>query len=326
MRVSLILGALCVALLGTSLFVGAGSVPILDTIRAYAGRGDPLVVLVMHEIRLPRALLAAMIGAGLGYCGAAIQGFLRNPLAEPGVIGISGFAALGAVLALQSGLVATLPLSLPAAGLVGAATAVALLLVLAGPGANTTTLILSGIALSAASGALISLVLNLVDNPFAANEVSFWLMGSLADRSMEHVRVSVPFFAIGAWLIWRERSSLDALALGDEAAATMGVDLRQLRFRLVLGTACIVGAATAVAGVIGFVGLVVPHILRPLTNGLPSRLLLPSALGGAALTLAADIAVRVIAPGRDLKLGVLTALIGTPVFLHLVWKSRSAGP
>lgn len=323
MRLILSLAALCLVLFFASLFVGSGQVPFADSLRGFLGRGDPLIVLVMQELRLPRALLAVLIGASLGLAGAGLQGFLRNPLAEPGIVGTSGFAALGAVLSLQTGLAVTFPMALPLSALCGAVLSVLLLLGLAGPGARTTTLILSGVALSAAVGAAVSLVLNLSPNPFAANEVMFWMMGSLADRSMQHVAVALPILALGALLIWSARKGLDALTLGEETAISMGVDLRSLRLKLILGTACLSGAATSVAGMIGFVGLVVPHLLRRATGGLPSRLLLPSAIGGAALILAADIAVRLILPGRDLKLGVLTALIGTPVFLHLIWKSRA---
>lgn len=322
MKLNLGLSLLVAALVVLSLFSGAGNVPISETIAAYIGRGDPLVVMVMQELRLPRAALALIIGSSLGLAGAAMQGFMRNPLAEPGLVGTSGFAALGAVLALQTGLVAMIPMALPLMALTGAGLAVVLLLVLAGPGAQTSTLILSGVALSAAAGALVSLTLNMVRNPFAANEITFWLMGSLADRSFQHVWLSLPFILLGAGLVWRTRRGLDALALGEETAQSMGLNVRSLRLQLIVGTACLAGAATAVAGMIGFVGLVVPHVLRRVTGGMPSRLLLPSALGGAALILAADIAVRVLLPGRDLKLGVLTALLGTPVFLHLVWKSR----
>lgn len=323
MKLILALLALCALLFCGSLFVGSGSVPFLESLRAYLGRGDPLVVLVMQELRLPRALLAVLIGASLGLAGAGMQGFLRNPLAEPGIVGTSAFAALGAVISLQAGLAAAFPMALPLAALGGAFLSAFLLVALSGPGTRTTTLILLGVALSAAAGAMVSLALNLSRNPFAANEVMFWMMGSLADRSFQHVTVALPFLAAGAALIWSSRKGLDALSLGEETALSMGVDVRRLRLKLILGTACLSGAATSVAGLIGFVGLVVPHLLRRATGGMPSRLLLPSALGGAALILAADIAVRVILPGRDLKLGVLTALIGTPVFLHLIWKSRA---
>lgn len=324
MKLILTLAGLCVLLLLAALFIGSGSISPVDTLRALAGEGDPLIGLVIRELRLPRALLALVIGASLAVAGAAMQGFLRNPLAEPGIVGTSGFAALGAVLALQSGLAAAFPLALPVSALVGAGIAVVALLTLVGRGASSTTLILSGVALSAASGAMVSLVLNMVRNPFAANEVMFWLMGSLADRSFEHFWLALPFLSLGCVIIWKARAGLDALSLGEETAATMGIDVARLRILLVLATACLSGAATAVAGMIGFIGLVVPHLLRRATGAMPSRLLIPSALGGAALLLAADVGVRVLLPGRDLKLGVLTALLGTPVFLHLVWKSRGS--
>ncbi|RRH72054.1 FecCD family ABC transporter permease [Falsigemmobacter faecalis] len=322
MKLILALATLCAGLTLMSLFVGSGNVALRETIWAYFGAGDPLVVLVMQELRLPRAALALLIGAALGFAGAAMQGFLRNPLADPGIVGTSAFAALGAVIALQTGIVALFPMALPLMALGGALISVLALLALAGRGARTTTLILSGVALSSAAAALVSLVLNLSPNPFAANEITFWMMGSLADRSFRHVSVALPILLLGAMLIWRSRKGLDALSFGEETALSMGVNVRRLRLQLILGTACLSGAATAVAGMIGFVGLVIPHLLRRVTGGMPSRLLLPAALGSGALILAADIAVRIILPGRDLKLGVLTALLGTPVFLHMVWKSR----
>ncbi|MBD3786969.1 MAG: iron ABC transporter permease, partial [Sphingomonadales bacterium] len=183
-------------------------------------------------------------------------------------------------------------------------------------------LILTGVALSALATALTSLVLNLSPNPFAANEIIFWMMGSLADRSFAHVALAAPFMALGWVLLGRLGRGLEALTLGEEAAASMGIDLKRLRLALVFGTAASVGAATAVAGAVGFVGLVVPHVLRPLVGARPAALLPASALGGAVLVLAADIAVRVVLPGRDLKLGVLMALVGAPVFLHLIWRLR----
>jgi len=320
-----LLAALVMALFAVSLLVGpAGLTPA----RALAAliRGEGLAeTLVMREIRLPRALLAVMIGASLGLAGAAMQGYLRNPLAEPGLIGVSGSAALGAVLALHTGLAASFALGLPLAALTGAAAAVGLILLLAGPGGSSITLILAGIAVSAMAGALTSLVLNLSPNPFAASEIIFWMMGSLADRSMLHVLLALPLMAVGWALLASLGRGLDALTLGEDAAATMGISLRRLRLTLVAGVACVVGAGTAVAGAIGFVGLVVPHILRPLVGAQPSKLLSASALGGAAMVLAADIAVRLILPERDLKLGVLTAIVGAPLFLHLIYRTRREG-
>ena len=307
-----------------SLLIGPAAVPVRDSLSALIlGDGGPMT-LVMRELRLPRAVLAAAIGAGLGLSGAVMQGYLRNPLAEPGLLGVSGAAALGAVLALQTGLAAALVLALPLAGLAGAFVAVLMLALLAGPAGGALTLILAGIGVSALSGAALALVLNLSPDPFAAQEIVFWLMGSLADRSWSHVALALPFIALGSALLLSQSRALSALTLGEDAAATLGVDLGRLRLAVLLGTAAVVGAATAVAGAIGFIGLMVPHVLRRATRGDPARLLPVSALGGAALLLAADIAVRLILPGRDLKLGVLLAILGAPFFLMLILRTRFA--
>lgn len=322
MRLFLALGALVAALFFASLLVGPAGLGLGDSLAAlFSGQGGA-VVLVMQEIRLPRALLGLMAGAALGLSGAAMQGYLRNPLAEPGLIGVSASAALGAVLSLQTGLAGLFALALPLAGLAGAAVAVLLILALAGPRGGALALILAGVAISALAAALTSLVLNLSPNPFAAMEIIYWMMGSLADRSMDHVWLAAPFMAVGLALLASLGRSLDALTLGEDAAASMGVNLMRLRLVVIFGTALAVGASVSVAGSIGFVGLVVPHVLRPLVGAQPSRLLPASALGGAAMVLAADIAVRLIAPDQDLKLGVLTALIGAPFFLHLIWRLR----
>ena len=320
------LAAVVTALFLASLLVGPVPLAPGTALAALAGRGDPLLVLVMQELRLPRAILGAAVGASLGLAGAAMQGYLRNPLAEPGLIGTSGTAALGAVLAIQTGLAAAVPLALPLSALAGAALSVALVLTLAGPHGGALAVILAGIAISALAGAANALVLNLAPNPFAANEIIFWMMGSLADRSMLHVQIALPVMAAGALILARTGPALRALSLGEDAAASLGVSLRALRLRLALGTAALVGAATAVAGTVGFVGLVVPHLLRRAVGGDPARLLPASALGGAAMVLAADIAVRVIVPERDLKLGVLTALIGAPFFLRLILRLRREAP
>lgn len=322
-RVLIALLTLLVAVLFmASLLVGPAAIGLGSSIAALFGDEGEAAVLVMQEIRLPRAILGAMIGASLGLSGAALQGFLRNPLAEPGLIGVSSSAALGAVLAIYTGLAAVFPLALPLAALAGAVIAVMILLGLTGPRGDTLTLILAGVALSALAGALTSLALNLSSNPFAALEIVFWLLGALTDRSMTHVWLAAPFMLIGWALLAGLGRGLDALTLGEEASASLGIRLDRLRLAVVLGTAASVGAATAVAGAIGFVGLVVPHLLRPLVGGRPSRLLLASALGGAAMLLAADVAVRVITPGQELKLGVLTALVGAPFFLWLILKRR----
>ena len=321
MRVLLPLAALCAAMMLASLLIGPAGAGLAESLQALWS-GDGALGLVMREIRAPRAVLGFMVGASLGLSGAAMQGYLRNPLAEPGLIGVSASAALGAVIALQTGFATAFALALPVAALAAALVAVGLIALMAGPGGGSLALILAGVAISALAGALTSLVLNLSPNPFAANEIVFWMMGSLADRSWLHVAIAAPVMAAGAALLAGTGRGLDALTLGEDAAASLGINLRGLRLRVVLGVAAMVGAATAVAGAVGFVGLVVPHLLRGTVGGRPGRLLAASALGGAALVLAADIAVRVVLPGRDLKLGVVMALIGAPVFLQLIWRQR----
>jgi iron complex transport system permease protein len=325
MRLALVLSALTATLFTAALVVGPANIGMGDSLRALLHDDGGPITLVMREIRLPRALLALMIGGALGLAGAAMQGYLRNPLADPGLIGVSGSAALGAVLAIQTGLAAAVAFALPMAALAGALVGVFLVLVLAGPRGSSLTLILAGIAISALAGAFTSLVLNLSPNPFAANEIVFWMMGSLADRSMVHVWIALPLIATGAVILASMARALDALTLGEDAAQAMGVNLTRLRLKLIFGTAAVVGASTAVAGAIGFVGLVVPHLLRPFVGAQPGRLLWASAFGGATMVLAADIAVRVILPARDLKLGVVTALVGAPLFLHLIYRTRRDG-
>lgn len=305
-----------------SLLTGPAGFGPGESLRALiSGQGDA-VTLVMREIRLPRAILAVLVGVSLGLSGAALQGYLRNPLAEPGLIGVSGSAALGAVIALHSGLAASFAMALPLAALTGALISTILILLLAGPRGSSMTLILAGIAISALAGALLSLALNLSPNPFATAETVFWLLGSLADRSFTHVWIALPFMVIGWLLLLSLSRPLNALTLGEDAASALGIRLDRARLSLILGIAACVGAATAVAGAIGFVGLVVPHVLRPFVGAQPGQLLPASALGGAALVLAADIATRLILPERDLKLGVLMAIIGAPLFLHLIYKTR----
>jgi iron complex transport system permease protein len=324
-RYRLLIAALALAALALfllSLTVGPAAIAFGDSIAALFGGEASEIGLIMREIRLPRAVLGLMVGATLGLSGAVLQGYLRNPLAEPGLLGISAMASLGAVLAIYTGLAAAFMLALPLLALAGAVLAVLVLRALAGARGNSLLMILAGIAVSSFAGAMTSLALNLSPNPFAALEIMFWMLGSLTDRSMTHVWLAAPFILAGWAMLASLGRSLDALTLGPETAASMGVDMRRVQFLAVFGTAASVGAATAVTGAIGFVGLVVPHVLRPLVGGRPSRLLLASALGGACVVLAADVLVRLIAPARDLKLGVLTAIVGAPFFLWLVYRTR----
>ncbi len=325
-RLALSLSGLVALLFVASLLIGPAGIGPGAALHALVFGGETALTLVMREIRLPRALLAAFVGASLGLAGAAMQGYLRNPLAEPGIVGVSASAALGAVIAIHTGIAATAALALPLAALAGAGLAVTLLALIAGPRGTTLTLILAGIAVGAMATALTSLVLNLSPNPFAANEIVFWMMGSLADRSFTHVALALPVMLPGWLLLLSTARALDALTLGEDAAEALGVNLVRLRLTLVTGVAASVGAATAVAGAIGFVGLVVPHLLRRFVGAEPGQLLWASALGGAAMVLAADIAVRLILPEKDLKLGVLMALVGTPLFLHLIWRMRREVP
>lgn len=279
--------------------------------------------IILSEIRFPRAMLGLLVGASLGISGAALQGYLRNPLAEPGLIGISGGAALGAVLSIHLGIAAGFALLLPLAGLAGAALATVLVFLLAGERSGPVTLILAGVAVSSLSLALMSLALNLSRNPFAAAESIFWMMGSLADRSTLQLWLAGPLIVAGCALLLRVGRTLDALTLGEDVAATMGHDLARTRRHVVAGTALAIGAATAVTGIIGFVGLIVPHILRPHVDSRPSRLLLSSGLASAALLLAADTLLRLVAPWVEVRIGVLTALLGAPFFLWLVLRLRA---
>lgn len=307
-----------VAAFALSVGLGSAHIPPLRVLAALAGRGDPVERAILTELRLPRAVLGLAVGAVLGLSGAALQGYLRNPLAEPGVLGASNGAALGAVAALYFGLADLHPLLLPALGVAGALGALALLFALAGRAESPLTLILAGVAVSTAAGAGISLALNLSPNPFAALEIATWLLGSLEDRSFRHVAVALPCVALGALLLGAEGRALDALTLGEDGAAALGADLRRTRARLLLGVGVGVGGAVAVSGAIGFVGLIVPHLVRPLTDRSPSAALWPSAAAGAALLTLADVAVRVIPTTNELRLGVVTAFLGVPVFLvHL---------
>jgi iron complex transport system permease protein len=307
-----VLMGLLVGLAGLSMLVGP------------AGFGVPTraTSTILMEIRLPRTILAILVGGGLALSGAVLQGYLRNPLAEPGIIGIAGGAGLGAVVAIHSGASAVFAMALPVGGLAGAATAMLAVLLLAGSRGGGLSSILAGVAVASLASALISGVLSLSRNPFAAVEIIFWLLGSLGDRSLVHVWLAAPFIVIGMGVLLRQGPALDALTLGTDVATNLGIDAGRLRLAVVAGTTLAVGAATAVAGTIAFVGLIVPHVLRPLVGHVPSRLLPASLVGGAVLLLAADVILRVVTPAGELRLGVVTALIGTPFFVWLVARTR----
>lgn len=305
--------------------VTLGAVPISPErlLAVLMGGGDDIARTILIDLRLPRMILGLLVGGMLGLSGAALQGYLRNPLAEPSVLGASNAAALGAVCALYFGLAQMHVLALPLLAILAGMIAIGGLFLLAGPSESPLTLILAGIAIATLAGAGISLSLNLSPNPFAAMEIMSWLMGSLENRSYVHVLTALPCIAIGAVLLIADGRTLDALTLGEDGAQALGVDLKWARLRLMLGVAIGVGGAVAVSGSIGFVGLIVPHLIRPLTDRSPSAILLPSMLGGAVLLTFADIGVRLIPTTNELKLGVLTAMLGVPVFLvHLMRERR----
>jgi len=281
--------------------------------------------LIVAELRLPRAVLAVLVGATLGISGAVLQGLTRNPLAEPGLLGITSGASFGAVLAIYFGLSQLSLTVIPAFGLVGSFAAMLLTFAL-GRGGGTLALVLAGAAVNSFGVALIALALNLAPGVDAAYEIMTWLMGSLANRSWDQVLLAAPFIAAGCVLLAFTGRALDALSLGEAQAASLGVNLQRLRVTALLGTALAVGGATSVTGAVGFIGLVAPHLVRPFAGYQPSQILLPSATAGAVLLLAADIATRLISIGPEIKLGVFTALLGTPFFFWLVVRLRRTAP
>ncbi|MEI9926869.1 MAG: iron ABC transporter permease [Sphingomonas sp.] len=289
-----------------------------------AGLSDPhpnLTAMLVDEIRLPRLVLAILIGGILGLAGAVLQGLLRNPLAEPGLLGVSGGASLGAVIAIYFGFSAGFILASPVFALTGGLITAGLALMLS-RGGGTLSLILAGSAISSIAFAGVVLALNLAPNPYAAYEIMTWLMGSLADRSWDHVEVAAPFILLGGALLMATGRALDALALGEAQAESLGVDVGRTRMLVLVGTALGVGGATAVSGAIAFVGLIAPHVIRPLVGHRPGGTLIPAALAGAILVVTADIATRVIRFGPPINLGVFISLIGSPFFLWLVLHIR----
>jgi len=289
---------------------------------------DSLAGLILYDVRLPRTVLALIVGAVLGLSGAVLQGFTRNPLAEPALLGVSSGAALGAVIAIYFGLAALSPVTGPLMGMIGALAACALTFAL-GQGSNrggTVALVLAGAAVSSLTAAGIALALNFAPNPYAAYEIMSWLLGSLADKSWTQVWLVLPFAVVGAALLAVTGRALDALSLGEAQAQSLGVNLTRLAALVVGGVALSVGAITSVTGAIGFIGLVAPHLVRPFVGYSPRRVLLPATLAGALLLLCADIAARLVHTNPELRLGVFTSLLGTPFFFWLVVRIRKVAP
>jgi iron complex transport system permease protein len=314
------LGAALTAAALASLLAGPVWISPGQALAALASPHESLARLVILDVRLPRMLLGLLVGAILGLSGAVLQGLLRNPLAEPGLLGVSSGASLGAVIAIYYGVSAVTPLAAPLFGMAGGLVTAGAALLLA-RGGGTLALVLAGAAISTIAGAGVSLALNLSPNPYAAYEIMTWLMGSLADRSWDQVQLAAPFILAGGVLLMLTARSLDALSLGEEQAESLGVNVGATRLLALLGTALGVGAATAAAGAIGFVGLVAPHLVRVFVGHRPGRTLAPSALAGALIVTLADIATR-FAGASQIKLGVFISLIGAPFFLWLVLRLR----
>ena len=313
-RLNLILLALLALALPLSLLAGRVWVDPLHPAFANAA-----VILV--DLRLPRALLAITLGAGLGAAGAAMQGYLRNPLADPGLFGIAPSAALGAVVALWTGAAAVV-WALPLFALIGAGSAMALLGLIAGRQANVAVFTLAGLMIASLAGALMSLAISLAPNAFALSEIVTWLMGALTDRSWADLKLAAPLTLAGIAALRLAGPGLDSLVLGEAAARSLGLDPRRLQALLIVGMGLTVGAGVAIAGIIGFVGLIVPHLVRPFTDRRPSRLIVPSALAGALLLLAADCLCRVVPLVTELRLGIALSLLGAPFFLALLLRLR----
>jgi iron complex transport system permease protein len=323
--ISVVLLLLVAAMFVISLLAGRVWLPVGEVWDGLWSKDADLAAAIVTQLRLPRAVLALEVGGALGLAGAVLQGVTRNPLAEPGLLGVSAGAALGAVIAVYFGFATHFTCAAPLLGLIGALLASGLTFAL-GRGGGTITLVLAGAAVSALAAAGIALALNLAPNPYAAFEIMTWLMGSLADRSWDQVFLVTPFILVGCAMLLFTARGIDALTLGEAQAMSLGVNIGRLYFLAVFGTALAIGAGTAVTGVVGFIGLIAPHLARPLLRYQPSRILFPAALSGALLLLLADIATRLIHVGTELKLGVLTSLIGTPFFFWLVVRLRKTAP
>ncbi len=305
-----------------------GSTPMAPerVLAALFGLADAADSTVVWQVRLPRALAAFVVGLALGGSGAALQGLLRNPLAEPGVLGVSASAALGATFVLYYGFAAPSAWLLPTAAVAGAVLATLLIAAAAIRTSSVVTLILIGVGLSSFAGATMSLLMNLAPTPFSLFDMINWMLGSVANRSFPDVAFSAPFIAAGLAVLFWGRRGLAALSLGEEAAAGIGLNVRRQRLLVVAGAGLATGGAVALAGTIGFVGIVAPHLVRPLVNHDPARSLLPSALLAGLMLVLADIGVRVLPTNTELKLGVVAALVGAPAFVWIAMRRRTVNP
>lgn len=322
-RLTLGLAFAGLAAIAAACMLGSTPLPADRVLAALFGGADAGDRLVVWSIRLPRALAAFLVGAALGMSGAALQGLLRNPLAEPGVLGVSATAALAATFSLYYGFAALSPWVLPVAAIIGALAATAVLALAATRTHSVVTLILIGVGLSSLAGAAMSLLMNLAPNPFSLSDMINWMLGSVANRSANEIALTLPFIAAGIAIMLATGRGLSALTLGEHAASGVGLNLKTQRIATVLGAGLATGGSVALAGAIGFVGIVAPHLVRPFVNHDPARSLIPSALLGGLILVLADIGVRLIPTDNELKLGVVAALIGAPVFVWIAMRRRA---
>ncbi len=317
----LILGLVILSI--ASLIIGKANFPFLKAFEN--GQANNIYRLILLEIRLPRTFVAIICGGGLALTGAVLQGYLRNPLADSGVLGISSFSSLGAVIAIYFSLTSISFWILPILAICFAFLSIIILLIMAGRDNSTIVFILSGVVLSALAGGLLSLILTLAPNPYAISEIYDWQVGSLSNVSMREVMVATPFIIMGMIILLKNANKLDALVFGEETAQSLGLNLANFRMNMIIGVGLIIGAITAICGILGFVGLIVPHIIRPFVGNQPSKTLIPSFLFGALFTLAADIVVRILWFENELRLGVILTLLGAPFFFALLLRMKGQG-
>ncbi len=322
LRLNLGLTAACILAIFVACLLGTTMMEAGRVLAALFGQGDPGDQVIIWQIRLPRALAAFLVGAALGVSGAALQGLLRNPLAEPGVLGVSASSALTATLVIYYGLAGLSAWIVPVAAIVGALLATGVIALAALRTRSVVTLILIGVGLSSFSGALMSLLMNFAPNPFSLSDMVNWMLGSVANRSLDDLALALPFIALGLAILFATRRGLSALTLGEEAASGIGLDLARQRLLVVLGAGLATGGSVAIAGAIGFVGIVAPHVIRPFVGHDPARTLLPAGLLGGLLLVVADILVRLLPTVFELKLGVVAALIGAPAFIWIAMQRR----
>jgi len=318
-RLTLVLAGLIAAAAVFGILFGETVLDMAQLVEAFTRPSSGPAEVLWH-VRAPRVATALMVGAALGLSGAVMQGLLRNPLADPGVLGVSAAAALAAATAIVLG-AAAVPGVVEVSALLGAGAAGGLLILFSARVRSPEALILFGVAVSSFAGAATALIFNLSPSPIATAEVMSWLLGSVQNRSWIDVAWVTPAVLVAAALAAAAAPGLRMLSLGEETARTSGLPMARLRLMALLATALATGAAVAVAGVIGFVGLAAPHLVRSAVRGDPGRLLLPSALAGGLMLVVADLLARMTPTDQELKLGVFTALVGAPLFALIAWRA-----